>query len=311
MGEDLAALHGLWDPDRAVAQRLHLDNGLAFLGGGQRLQREAPDADAPERLAELVALTAKLEALGFLHGAGPYQRGRGPRMEAPSSSWRRPVSGFVSAAHGLSLRDQDRPLGLHVALDVEVRAATAATWAGTSSGRRAASSPTARGSIGRSWRPSGRRSRARSPSARAPSSLPPANPAKTATMMIAAPVMIPPVVRNPYVTASALSPRLVVLLSDPREEEHVVVHRQAEQDREQEQGQPRLDRVGLLEPECVRDRLADRGPALLEDQDDRTVRRPDGEQVHHDRLGGNHERPEHHRQQDERQLSTITMMSGV
>ena len=87
MGEDLAALDGFGEPDRPVAERLDLGHGLALLGGGQRLEREAPDADASQRLAQLVALSTQLGALGFLHGAGPYQRGRGLRTEAPSSLW--------------------------------------------------------------------------------------------------------------------------------------------------------------------------------------------------------------------------------
>src|SRR4029450_6841521 len=83
VGEDLAALDGFGEPDRAVAERLDLGHGLALLGGGQRLEREAPGADAPQQLAQLVALPTQL-ALGFLlHGAGPYQRGRGPRTGAP------------------------------------------------------------------------------------------------------------------------------------------------------------------------------------------------------------------------------------
>src|SRR4029453_19257099 len=59
-------------------ERLDLGHGLALLSGGQRLERETPGADAPQQLAQLVPLPTQL-ALGFLHGAGPYQRGRGPR----------------------------------------------------------------------------------------------------------------------------------------------------------------------------------------------------------------------------------------
>jgi zinc protease len=48
---------------------------------------------------------------------------------------------------------------------------------------------------------------------------------------------------------------LVVLLADPAQQEHLVVHRKAEQDREEEQRQPRLDRLDLGEVEGVGDRV--------------------------------------------------------
>ena len=183
-------------------------------------------------------------------------------------------SALVPGADGLGLREQHGLRLLARAPRRSAAAATGATRAGTSCGRRAASSPTGT-RIDRTIVASMKTATARpNPICWSAVSRPAANPANTATMMIAAPVMIPPVVRRPYATASVLSPGLVVLLPDPRQQEHVVVHRQAEQDREQEQREPRLDRIDLLEPERVRDGLAERRTALLEDQHDQRRTRP-------------------------------------
>ena len=65
----------------------------------------------------------------------------------------------------------------------------------------------------------------------------------------------------------------VVALLDPAEQEHLVVHREAEQDREQEERHPGLDRVHLLEAE---ETGAD---AVLEDEHEQPVRGADREQV--------------------------------
>ena len=57
---------------------------------------------------------------------------------------------------------------------------------------------------------------------------------------------------RPTATDSALSLGQVVVLLDPAEQEDVVVHREAEEDREEEERQPGLDRLDLLEAEEVR-----------------------------------------------------------
>ena len=72
---------------------------------------------------------------------------------------------------------------------------------------------------------------------------------KTTTITIAALVTVPAVVEIPWRTASVVLMPLQVGLADPREDEDVVVHREAEQDHEQEQRQPRRDASVGLEAE--------------------------------------------------------------
>ncbi len=57
----------------------------------------------------------------------------------------------------------------------------------------------------------------------------------------------------------------------------MVVHRQGEQHREEEERHPRLDAVDLLEAEQVG------SDAVLEDQNEQAVRRSDRQQVQDDR----------------------------
>jgi hypothetical protein len=76
----------------------------------------------------------------------------------------------------------------------------------------------------------------------------------------------------------------------------VVVHREPEQNREEEQREPGLDRINLLETEEVGDRFADLGPTLLEDQRDRSVGSADRQQVHEDGLHRQHDRAEDDRE---------------
>ena len=96
-------------------------------------------------------------------------------------------------------------------------------------------------------------------------------------MISAAPVMMRAVEPTPKVTASVVSPRLVVALADPAEQEHLVVHREAEQHREEEERHPGLDRVRLLEAEQIG------ADALLEDEHEQAVGGADREQVERDR----------------------------
>ena len=85
-------------------------------------------------------------------------------------------------------------------------------------------------------------------------------PANTATMIAAAPVMMPAVEPTPKITASPVSPRLVVALADPAEQEDLVVHRETEEHAEHEQRQPGQDAFDLGETEQVR------ADTLLEDE---------------------------------------------
>ena len=126
-------------------------------------------------------------------------------------------------------------------------------------------------------------------------SRPAANPPKTATMIRAAPVMIRAVDWRPTATDSLLRFVCVVVLLDPAEQEDVVVHAQAEQDREEEDRDPGLDRRGLLEAEQIR------ADTLLEDQDHQAVGRTHGKQVEDDRLERQDDRAEDDHQEQEAQ----------
>ncbi len=80
-------------------------------------------------------------------------------------------------------------------------------------------------------------------------SSPGAKPAKTATMISAAPVMMPRGRGDAERDRLGGVAGLVVALADPAEQEDLVVHREAEQHREEEERHPGLDRVDLLEAE--------------------------------------------------------------
>ena len=89
-----------------------------------------------------------------------------------------------------------------------------------------------------------------------------------------------------------------VLLADPRQQEHLVVHREPEQDREHHDRQERLDRPFLADADEL---LA---PAPLEDRDDHAVRGADRQQVHDRGLERHEDRSEHRHQQQEAQAGS-------
>ena len=138
------------------------------------------------------------------------------------------------------------------------------------------------------------RRRGRSPSAGTSRARPAAKPLKTATMISAAPVISRAVERDPERDRLGVVAGLVEALADPREQEDVVVHREAEEDGEQEQRQPGLDR---RRPAGSRSRSAP--VALLEDEHEQAVGGADREQVERDRLRRNDDRAERDREQDE------------
>ena len=118
--------------------------------------------------------------------------------------------------------------------------------------------------------------------------------ANTATITTAALVTTPAVFLTPRKPPPPCVMPRSIRLADSREDEHVVVHRQPEQDHEQEQRQPRRDRVAGGEVEqALR-------PLVLEDQHEHSVRRADREQVQQDRLDRDHDRAERDQQQQER-----------
>ena len=71
---------------------------------------------------------------------------------------------------------------------------------------------------------------------------------KTTTMIAAAAVMTRAVAARPSATDVRLSPVRSPLLPDPGQQEHLVVHRQAEHDGEQHHRHPRLDRAPAAMP---------------------------------------------------------------
>ena len=84
-------------------------------------------------------------------------------------------------------------------------------------------------------------------------------------------------------------------LADPADDEHVVVHREAEEDHEQEQRHHRLDPVRGADAEHA---LAD---AVLEDEHEHAVGGGHRQQVEHDRLDRDHDRAERDQHQHERE----------
>jgi hypothetical protein len=96
-----------------------------------------------------------------------------------------------------------------------------------------------------------------------------AKPLKTTMMIAAAPVISRAVEATPVDDRAGRVPGRRPGLVDAAEQEHLVVHREAEQDREQKDRHPRLDRVDLLEAEQAG------GDGRLEDEHHDPVRRAD------------------------------------
>ena len=117
---------------------------------------------------------------------------------------------------------------------------------------------------------------------------------KTTTMIAAAAVMTLAVAASPSATERAAVAGAVPLLPHAGEQEHLVVHRQAEDDGEQHHRHPRLDRRRLHAGEVAE-------PAPLEQRHDDAVGGADRQQVHDHGLERHEQRPEHDHQQQERQ----------
>ena len=79
---------------------------------------------------------------------------------------------------------------------------------------------------------------------------------------------------RPPATAAAVVVGLVVALLDAREQEHLVVHREAEHDRQHQRRRQRVDVAEVVEADDAVE------PALLEDDHQHAVGRADREQVH-------------------------------
>ncbi len=83
--------------------------------------------------------------------------------------------------------------------------------------------------------------------------------------------------REPFAHSAAAVAVARPLLVDARDEEHLVIHGEAENDREQHHRHERLDRAGFDAHDPVK-------PPPLEDDDDHAERGADGKQVHESRL---------------------------
>ena len=126
-------------------------------------------------------------------------------------------------------------------------------------------------------------------------SLPSTKAPNTHTMISAAAVMTRAVAARPSATASALSPVRSNSSFIRGQEEHLVVHRQTEHDREQHHRRPGLDRTLLADAEQAGT------PAPLEDGDDHAVGGAHRQQVHDHGLQRHEHAPEHGHQQQERE----------
>ena len=118
--------------------------------------------------------------------------------------------------------------------------------------------------------------------------------AKTTTMMAAALVMRRPLRARPSVTARVLSPWASHSSWTRLREQDLVVHRQAEDDAEEEDGQRRLDGP-WLEAEDARE------VTILEDPHEGAERRCDGQKVRDDRLERQDHGPKEREEDDVRE----------
>ena len=115
----------------------------------------------------------------------------------------------------------------------------------------------------------------------------------TTAISSAAAVTMRPVRSRPRATDVLVVAAAVVLLLDPGEEEHLVVHRQAEGDAEHEDRRGGVDRAGGREVEHARQ------VAVLEDPHHRPEGGGQAEQVEHQRLERHEHAAEHQEQQHE------------
>ena len=90
---------------------------------------------------------------------------------------------------------------------------------------------------------------------------------------------------RPVATARVVVAALVVALLDPREQEHLVVHRQPEREDEDHDRHPHLDRAEGVEAEQPGQ------VAVLEDPHQRAEGRAERQRVHHQRLDGTSTEP--------------------
>ena len=98
---------------------------------------------------------------------------------------------------------------------------------------------------------------------------------------------------RPSATARSLSPCAHVALADPRHQEDLVVHREAEDDGEDQRHVDRVERALAFEAEQAVE------PAPLEDRDEDAEGGADREQVHQHRLQRQEQRAQHHHQDEE------------
>ena len=134
-----------------------------------------------------------------------------------------------------------------------------------------------------------------SPSCWMNANLRPTKTANTTTMIDAALVIMPAVTEMPLRHRGPRVETAIAGLLDPGQDEQVVVHRQPEQDREDEQRDPALDHPARRDAEWPGE------PALLEDEHHDAVGGGGRQQVEQDRLDRDDDRMEGDEHQQERQ----------
>src|SRR6266540_147555 len=126
------------------------------------------------------------------------------------------------------------------------------------------------------------------------------NAAKTPTMIAAAPVMSRPLFSRPIATERCVVVRFQIFLLDPRQKQHLVVHRETKDRAEHDHRQGRVDRTRRESELCGE-------VSVLEDPDQRPERRGDRKKVHDDGLerqdyrSKEEEEHEHRRRHDVRE----------
>ena len=133
---------------------------------------------------------------------------------------------------------------------------------------------------------------------------PSVNPAKTTIMIAAALVMTVAVRARPSAIARRLAEAAAPRLGHARDEDDFVVHRQAEDDAEDEH---RDDREDASRRPGEADQL--RAVALLEDEDEGPEGRSHRQEVQEDRLDRDEQRPEPGEEREERAQPTTRTMT--
>ena len=295
------AAAGAAGPDRDGHRRERVRPGRPDRrGAGCRPTRPPPSpADADNHQLARVTLPAYKAPAPLtarpVHHVGVAPRARQRPVSRGSGRWCEPrrardsrAAGSSESARGRRTEDRQSPTG-------RTARAPAAAAAGAHQFRSPSSVIVAGTSRQRTSVASTTTATARAkPISLIPSIRPAANPQNTITMSSAAEVMIRPLRCSPTPDRLVVRRAGVVLLLDPGEQEDLVVHRDAEREREHDHRHPGLDRPGRGEPE----QRPSRCPSW-NTHDQRPERRRERDRVHHQRLDRHQHRAGHQEQQHE------------